>query len=177
MNPSQIFSTPTSSCFSLDYLLTIFLKLTTLPSTIWYYVVLILTNLKCSFDVLLLCNHYSLLVPLLYDVLKIPQISEQALQITRHEHDKEGGSEHCAVCLDQVEEGEEIGELRCFHVFHKLCLERWVRLKHMTCPLCRGSLAPPMRNTTEEEIEREVLFFKFCFFDSEDDDLDSWWLR
>lgn len=187
MIQSQLaFSTPT--CFSLQHFLSSFLKLTTLPLTMWNYVILILTNLKYAFYILLYNDYFSSLPPF-YDT-PMTTGSEELLRVTRYEHNNEGGhiAENCAVCLGEVEDGAEIGELRCSHVFHKLCLERWVSLKRMTCPLCRGSLAPPPRSistttttTTSEEAdfrEQLVLFFKFCSFNSEDDDdRHSWWLR
>ncbi|KAL4632531.1 hypothetical protein ACB092_04G057800 [Castanea dentata] len=69
----------------------------------------------------------------------------------------------CAVCLCKVEDGEEGRELRCNHIFHRVCLDRWVDYKHSICPLCRGSLLP------------RVLLVKFCSFSSRDREI--WWLR
>lgn len=49
----------------------------------------------------------------------------------------------CAVCLNGVEERDEIRELpNCLHVFHKDCLESWVDEGQVTCPLCRSILFP-----------------------------------
>lgn len=54
----------------------------------------------------------------------------------------------CAVCLSGVEEKDEIRELwNCSHVFHRQCLDCWVDLGHVTCPLCRSLLLPPSSNT------------------------------
>lgn len=41
-----------------------------------------------------------------------------------------------AVCLEQVDRGHEIRELRCLHVFHRECLEKWFLGDHYNCPLC-----------------------------------------
>jgi hypothetical protein len=53
-------------------------------------------------------------------------------------------SEHhvlCAVCLADVREDEKVYELtQCNHIFHSLCLDRWVGHNHYTCPLCRTAL-------------------------------------
>lgn len=48
----------------------------------------------------------------------------------------------CAVCLCTMKEREEIRVLRCEHVFHKDCLDTWIRYKYnnTTCPLCRVSV-------------------------------------
>ncbi|WOL16365.1 hypothetical protein Cni_G25152 [Canna indica] len=49
----------------------------------------------------------------------------------------------CVVCLSGIEEGEEIRELRCRHLFHRRCLDRWLALRRpATCPLCRDALVP-----------------------------------
>ncbi|XP_011015548.1 PREDICTED: probable E3 ubiquitin-protein ligase XERICO [Populus euphratica] len=81
----------------------------------------------------------------------------------------------CAVCLDDVEEGEEIRELRCGHIFHRACLYRWLDFRQSTCPLCRGSLAF-RRTLILDQRRTEVLTFKFCSFKSTDE-RDTWWLR
>ncbi|OWM72237.1 probable E3 ubiquitin-protein ligase RHA4A [Punica granatum] len=57
-----------------------------------------------------------------------------------------GGAEEvrCAVCLSGLLKKDEIRELRnCGHVFHRQCLDSWVDLDHVTCPLCRSLLLPP----------------------------------
>ncbi|KAK4795647.1 hypothetical protein SAY86_027973 [Trapa natans] len=49
----------------------------------------------------------------------------------------------CAVCLSGMEKRDEMRDLwSCRHVFHRQCLDRWVDLGHVTCPLCRSSLLP-----------------------------------
>lgn len=58
----------------------------------------------------------------------------------------------CAVCLSQLEMGDQVRELRnCCHVFHTECIDRWLDYNghdhhdnnddnHKTCPLCRTPL-------------------------------------
>ncbi|KAL5764364.1 hypothetical protein ACOSP7_016726 [Xanthoceras sorbifolium] len=49
----------------------------------------------------------------------------------------------CNVCLDSIEKRHEIRELsNCCHVFHKQCLDCWVDVGQITCPLCRSMLLP-----------------------------------
>lgn len=51
----------------------------------------------------------------------------------------------CAVCIGNVDDGEVVREVStCGHVFHRACLDRWVRIKLPlpTCPLCRRRLLP-----------------------------------
>ncbi|KAL1989760.1 hypothetical protein VTN49DRAFT_6957 [Thermomyces lanuginosus] len=42
----------------------------------------------------------------------------------------------CVVCLEPVLPEHEIRELKCMHVFHRDCLEKWFLRNHFTCPLC-----------------------------------------
>ncbi|KAG2702609.1 hypothetical protein I3843_06G091900 [Carya illinoinensis] len=89
---------------------------------------------------------------------------------------REGSEEEveCAVCLCKIEEGEEMRELRCDHLFHRECLDRWVGYNHKTCPLCRGSLFPSSTTVTDQ-FGVVVLCFKYCSFGS--GDRETWWLR
>ena len=41
----------------------------------------------------------------------------------------------CAVCMDDVEVGQEQRELKCGHAFHQPCIDPWL-LKRRVCPLC-----------------------------------------
>ncbi|CAL5191006.1 unnamed protein product [Lathyrus oleraceus] len=75
----------------------------------------------------------------------------------------------CAVCLCKIGEGEVIRVLRCEHVFHKDCIDKWISIKNSTCPLCRESVY---------EVGAQVLLFEFCsFLVDNDDGGDTWWLR
>ncbi|KMZ70998.1 hypothetical protein ZOSMA_18G00950 [Zostera marina] len=49
-------------------------------------------------------------------------------------------TENCVFCLCHITVEEEIRELKCSHVFHRSCLDKWVSHGHLTCPLCRQSL-------------------------------------
>ncbi|XP_022771650.1 probable E3 ubiquitin-protein ligase XERICO [Durio zibethinus] len=53
----------------------------------------------------------------------------------RPEHD-------CSVCLSRFEPESEIKRLSCGHLFHKVCLEKWLNYWNFTCPLCRTPLLP-----------------------------------
>lgn len=47
----------------------------------------------------------------------------------------------CPICLVDFQLGEEALTLRCFHVFHPLCGDRWLRANG-NCPVCRVGAAP-----------------------------------
>ncbi|KAL1536217.1 RING-type E3 ubiquitin transferase [Salvia divinorum] len=49
----------------------------------------------------------------------------------------------CSICLSEFEQGDEAMELvDCRHVFHRSCLEKWLRCHLATCPLCRSVVVP-----------------------------------
>ena len=101
-----------------------------------------------------------------------PGIGEE-LSTVRYEQDPACCSEvQCAVCLCKIENGDEIRELRCDHLFHRVCLDRWLGYKNLSCPLCRDSLAP---FRAFAELGVEVLSFNF--FSSSSADRETWWLR
>ncbi|XXG50879.1 hypothetical protein AAC387_Pa02g4779 [Persea americana] len=72
----------------------------------------------------------------------------------------------CAVCLCPIEEGEEIWELACDHVFHRECLDTWLRYGRISCPLCREPVPWIMARNLgcREEAEIEELFSPYSSF-------------
>ncbi|XVE63205.1 hypothetical protein DITRI_Ditri07aG0000900 [Diplodiscus trichospermus] len=77
----------------------------------------------------------------------------------------------CAICLCKIGEDEEIRELRCDHLFHKVCLDRWIGYRHSTCPICRTSLTSPRLVAG-----MEVILFNYSSLD-DSSHRDTWWLR
>ena len=47
--------------------------------------------------------------------------------------------ETCAICLTDTAIGETVSRLPCNHVFHKKCIQPWLR-QASTCPTCRHDL-------------------------------------
>lgn len=45
-------------------------------------------------------------------------------------------SDCCGVSLDEFTTGEYAAEMPCSHVFHRQCIEAWLRLIHH-CPICQ----------------------------------------
>ncbi|CAH8392901.1 unnamed protein product [Eruca vesicaria subsp. sativa] len=91
-------------------------------------------------------------------------------------------SDTCAVCLGDLEDGDEVRELRnCSHVFHRECIDRWLDYEccggddndgeednHRTCPLCRTPLLAanttscgdwPVKNEPSWAVERLLYLF------------------
>ncbi|XWS23019.1 hypothetical protein CRYUN_Cryun29cG0085200 [Craigia yunnanensis] len=146
-----------------------------------FYILLIVNHLKLAWNLLL---RYSLF-PDIYDIQECPQqqhlscLADQQLGVVTYkckqqqhysfnEDDEEVA---CAVCLCEIEEDDEMSELRCNHLFHKVCLDRWLGYSHSTtCPICRTSLTP-----AKLVAGVQVLTFNYCTFSS--NHRDNWWLR
>lgn len=48
------------------------------------------------------------------------------------------GTERCLVCLDDFVPKQSVRVLKCAHVFHQECVDRWLCETHNSCPVCRG---------------------------------------
>lgn len=46
--------------------------------------------------------------------------------------------ESCLVCLDEFIVKQPVRVLKCQHVFHRECVDRWLCESHNSCPVCRG---------------------------------------
>jgi hypothetical protein len=52
----------------------------------------------------------------------------------------------CRVCLERLEATDEVRRLgNCAHAFHTRCIDRWIDMGEVTCPLCRSDLLPRRR--------------------------------
>ncbi|KAG2639194.1 hypothetical protein PVAP13_2NG616400 [Panicum virgatum] len=69
----------------------------------------------------------------------------------------------CVFCLSGIEEGSEVRELECRHLFHRGCLDRWLLAARplATCPLCRCRLVPSPEYE-EGESESDMMLFMAC---------------
>ncbi|XWS10708.1 hypothetical protein CRYUN_Cryun38cG0020800 [Craigia yunnanensis] len=96
----------------------------------------IVSLLKWAWNFLL---HYSLLP------YHMTEIGGEDFKLGRCNYYKQESDEEvfeCAICLCKIDEDDEIRELRCDHLFHKICLDRWIGYRSSTCPICRSSLTP-----------------------------------
>ncbi|KAE9975420.1 hypothetical protein BLS_002601 [Venturia inaequalis] len=49
----------------------------------------------------------------------------------------------CAICLDTLEDDEEVRGLTCGHAFHAHCLDPWLSTRRACCPLCKADYYIP----------------------------------
>lgn len=47
---------------------------------------------------------------------------------------------NCVVCFSNFKVGEQVRRLPCAHLFHRMCIDRWLR-NSQCCPLCRHSIS------------------------------------
>ncbi|KAI0513830.1 hypothetical protein KFK09_009861 [Dendrobium nobile] len=51
----------------------------------------------------------------------------------------------CAICLQSMEARDPVRELKnCCHAFHVACMDRWLDLGRLSCPLCRAEVVPAL---------------------------------
>jgi hypothetical protein len=48
-----------------------------------------------------------------------------------------GGGDSCAVCLEAIENDDDIRGLKCGHCYHQACIDPWLISGRTTCPLCK----------------------------------------
>tara|TARA_A100001015_G_C14751000_1_gene617544 strand:+ start:55 stop:720 length:666 start_codon:yes stop_codon:yes gene_type:complete len=49
------------------------------------------------------------------------------------------GEKTCPVCLNDMDIGDQVRNLPCQHLFHKDCVDEWLRV-NASCPTCRTSI-------------------------------------
>jgi Ring finger domain len=60
-------------------------------------------------------------------------------------------TESCAICLEYLEDDDDIRELRCRHYFHQPCIDQWLTARRGQCPLCKRDCvdSEPRRRSIE----------------------------
>ncbi|XP_042434790.1 brassinosteroid-responsive RING protein 1-like [Zingiber officinale] len=80
-----------------------------------------------------------------------PASVKSRLPVVRFSALRPNGAAICAVCLDALCPRHEVRQLgHCAHAFHKHCIDKWVDVGQLTCPLCR---APLLHHQPPEEYE------------------------
>jgi hypothetical protein len=58
----------------------------------------------------------------------------------------------CAICLDTLEDDDDVRGLTCGHAFHASCVDPWLTARRACCPLCKADYyVPKARSEGESE--------------------------
>jgi hypothetical protein len=49
-------------------------------------------------------------------------------------------NEKCMICIEEMNECEEYFDIQCKHIFHKGCLETYLKNYNHICPVCRNEI-------------------------------------
>lgn len=62
----------------------------------------------------------------------------------------------CAICIDTLEDDDDVRGLSCGHAFHASCLDPWLTSRRACCPLCKADYyVPKPRPEAEQAAEAE----------------------
>ena len=75
---------------------------------------------------------------------KIENIFSKLIDIsfTNKDINNNNSKEKCVICYENFSEGELLKMTSCFHIFHFLCIKRWIQMKIESpdCPICRRKI-------------------------------------
>jgi hypothetical protein len=60
-------------------------------------------------------------------------LAEEAILGKSEDSEGTQAERQCAICLNELREGERVANMKCKHVFHSGCLEQWLE-KRKQCP-------------------------------------------
>lgn len=71
---------------------------------------------------------------------KMTREQVEQLRVSIFERDfsvPEGEEEKCSICLQLLEDREEVKRLPCRHLYHPLCIDTWLQ-RNCHCPVCKS---------------------------------------
>jgi len=57
--------------------------------------------------------------------------------------------DNCAICIELLEDEDEVRGLTCGHCYHQTCLDPWLTQRRASCPLCKADYYIPKPPSTE----------------------------
>ena len=71
-----------------------------------------------------------------YSVLDAEKANPDMFKNMKSYNEAVANPNNCAVCLKDYERHVEVVILKCEHMFHRECMDKWLR-EATICPLCR----------------------------------------
>ena len=72
--------------------------------------------------------------------LPVFKIDEKFMEVSKKEENKKEQFEKCVICMEKYEINEEVKTLPCFHIFHKDCIDHWLKEGNDSCPICKNKI-------------------------------------
>eukprot|EP00928_Gymnodinium_smaydae_P037013 TRINITY_DN25762_c0_g1_i1.p1 TRINITY_DN25762_c0_g1~~TRINITY_DN25762_c0_g1_i1.p1 ORF type:complete len:283 (+),score=32.62 TRINITY_DN25762_c0_g1_i1:56-850(+) len=88
---------------------------------------------------------YELLLLLDEGVKRHKTIDSESLQRLPQARGSAWIGDECRVCLCALEQGEDVRQLPCGHVYHAPCIERWLSSSKATCPVCGADVSEALQ--------------------------------
>lgn len=63
----------------------------------------------------------------------------------------ETSGDTCAICIDTLEDDDDVRGLACGHAFHAVCLDPWLTSRRACCPLCKADYYTPKPRPPQTE--------------------------
>jgi hypothetical protein len=58
--------------------------------------------------------------------------------------------DNCAICIELLENEDEVRGLTCGHCYHQACIDPWLTQRRASCPLCKADYFIPKPNTERD---------------------------
>ena len=79
--------------------------------------------------------------------LPVFKIDEKFMEVSEKEENKNEQFQKCVICMEKYIINDEVKTLPCFHLFHKECIDHWLKAGKDSCPICKNKI----NNTNLEE--------------------------